>query len=243
MSTLLSLLFWCVIWYATACIVNKEILVASPIDVIKRLSGLISDSSFLKSSGYSLLRIFGGFAAGVVFSIVLSLLTSFLPLAKSLLEPIVLIVKSTPVSSFILLALVWIDRQILPAFIAFLIVVPIMWENLSSGIKNAPKELVEVADVFGASKLNKIISVYIPSAVPFFLAACRTCLGLAWKAGIAAEVLSPPENSIGKLLYNSKIYYDTTGVFSYTLTVIILSFAIEKLFFLMIHPIEEKFSD
>lgn len=241
-ATLLSLLFWCAVWYAAACIVNKEILVAPPVGVLKRLYGLLNDSQFLKSALFSLLRVFGGFAAGVIFSIILSFLTFFSKIADALFQPLVQIIKSTPVASFNLLALVWLDRQILPVFIAFLIVLPIMWENITAGIKNAPKELIEVADVFGASEARKIFSVYIPSAVPFFLAGCKTCLGLAWKAGIAAEVLSPPDNSIGKLLYNSKIYYDTTGVFAYTIAIIVLSLAIEKLFFLLIRPLENRFT-
>ncbi len=239
--TLLVLLFWVAVWFLIALIVDKEILVASPIDVFKRLSASLADGLFRKSIALSIVRIFGGFFAGVIVSVLLALLTSFSKAAKALLEPMLYIIKSTPVASFILLALVWLDRQLLPTFIAFLMVLPILWANITAGIRETPKSLSEVADVFGASERQKIGFLYIPSAMPYFLAGCRSCLGLAWKAGVAAEVLCTPRDSLGRLLYESKMYYDTTGIFTYTLTVIVLSIVIEKLVIALLRPIERHF--
>jgi len=240
-ATLLVLSFWLAVWFLIAIIVNKEILVASPLQVAERLGDLLPNPDFQKSVAFSVIRIFLGFLAGVVVSILLSLLTSFSKIARALLEPLLHVIKSTPIASFILLTLVWLDRQILPSFIAFLMVLPILWANITTGIKETPKSLIEVADVFGANEKQKIGIVYIPSAMPYFLAGCRSCLGLAWKAGVAAEVLCTPRDSIGKLLFESKIYYDTTGIFAHTLVIIVLSIVIEKLVIAWFRPLEKRF--
>ena len=55
-----------------------------------------------------------------------------------------------------------------------------------------------------------------------------TAMGFAWKAGIAAEVLATPKNSIGEQLYNAKIYLETADLFAWTVVVILLSMAIEE---------------
>ena len=52
---------------------------------------------------------------------------------------------------------------------------------------------------------------------------------MAWKAGIAAEVICSPKGTIGSELYNAKIYLESEDMFAWTLTVIILSIIIEKL--------------
>ena len=64
--------------------------------------------------------------------------------------------------------------------------------------------------------------------LPYFAAACRTSLGLAWKAGVAAEVLCLPRLAIGTQVSNAKTYLDTPGLFAWTLTVLLLSFALER---------------
>lgn len=57
-----------------------------------------------------------------------------------------------------------------------------------------------------------------------------TSLGLAWKAGIAAEVLCTPKGAIGTQLYNAKIYIETTDLFAWTFVVVILSLLLEFAF-------------
>ena len=71
--------------------------------------------------------------------------------------------------------------------------------------------------------------MYLPHCLPYFSAGALTSLGLAWKAGIAAEVLCTPNHSIGKQVYDAKVYMETAEVFAWTLVVILLSLALEKL--------------
>jgi NitT/TauT family transport system permease protein len=105
---------------------------------------------------------------------------------------------------------------------------PIIWTNISSGIRSTSKELLEVARVYRFSPVIKITKLYIPTVLPYFLAACRSALGMAWKAGVAAEVLCTPTSAIGTELYFAKTYMDTETLFAWTLITIILSLIIEK---------------
>ena len=64
-------------------------------------------------------------------------------------------------------------------------------------------------------------------------------MGLAWKSGIAAEVLAQPNRAIGSNLYYSKIYLETSNLFAWTIVVVLLSLIIEKL---IAYIIERKMS-
>ena len=105
---------------------------------------------------------------------------------------------------------------------------PVVWSNVSTGIAETDIRLIEMARVFRFPLWRRLKRVYVPSVMPHFLAACRSCLGLAWKAGVAAEVLTVPAVSIGKMLYESKLYWETLDLFAWTLVVIICSLIIEK---------------
>ena len=94
-----------------------------------------------------------------------------------------------------------------------------------------------MADFFSVSFIARIKKIYVQTTKTRFISACIVSMGFAWKAGIAAEVLSHPKYSIGTSLYNSKIYLETEEMFAYTAVVIILSMLLEKL---MVMLLEKK---
>ena len=160
------------------------------------------------------------------------MLTVNVRVLDTLLSPLLGVIKATPIASFIILAWLWISSGKLPVFITSLIVIPIVWSNVSEGIRSVDKSLLEVASVYKFSLSKKLFKLYIPSIAPFFMAACKSSLGLAWKAGISAEVLTTPQKAIGTELYLSKTYLELPNLFAWTLVVIILSMVFEKLFIL-----------
>lgn len=226
---LAAALFWAAVWQIAAVVVNKEVLVASPAEVFRRLYIMMGKLPFWHTTGASLLRILIGFSIAVVSGAVLAVISHFSGLLNTLFSPLISIIRATPVASFIILALVWIKTGSVPSFIAFLMVLPIVWGNISQGLKQTDVKLLEMARVYRLSARVRIKKIYMPSVMPYFAAACKTSLGLAWKAGVAAEVLCTPAHSIGKQLYESKIYLETPDVFAWTLVVIALSYIIEKL--------------
>ena len=227
---------WCIASYRTA----SELLFPSPSSVAKALGELIVTKEFWITTAYSLLRVIAGILLSLVIGSALAILTERLSIFKLALSPIISIIKSTPVASFIILALLWIDRSELPILITALIVVPIVWSNVSEGIRSVDNDLIEVAKIYDFSLIKKLTKLYVPSVAPFFIAACRSSLGMAWKAGISAEVLATPENAIGRELYFSKTYLETPSLFAWTFVVIVLSIIIEKLFIAVLSRAAKK---
>ncbi len=220
--------FWVTVWALFSGAVGEEILLPSPAKVCEMLWSLWGTTVFWRSVALSLVRILSGFIAAVIVGTLLAVLTTHCRPLHVLLSPLLHIVRAAPVASFIILAYVWIRVQILPAFIAFLMVVPLIWANVCEGIRNTDKKLLETARVFRLGRWKTLTLIHLPSVRPYFTAACTTGLGFAWKSGIAAEVICTPADSIGKQLYSAKAYLETPEVFAWTVTVVLLSVLLEQ---------------
>ncbi len=221
--------FWMLAWVLVSFHVDSELLFPSPLSVVKSLCKLAVTKDFWISALYSLIRVLLGILISFVIGTFLAVVTERSHILRALLSPALSVIKATPVASFIILALLWIDRGKLPLYITALIVIPIVWSNVSEGIRSVDKSLIEVTRVYHFSRKDKLFKLYIPSVAPFFMASCKSSLGMAWKAGISAEVLATPQNAIGTELYFSKTYLETSELFAWTLVVILLSIVIEKL--------------
>ena len=229
LKTLLIILFWLCVWQVLSMIVGLELLLPSPIRTLKRLFELAGTLSFYGIILRSLARILIGTAAAVALGVALAILTARFKLLHDFVSPLMTVIKAIPVASFIVLLLLWMGRDILPSIISALIVLPIVWTSVETGILQTDKSLLEMARVYKMSPWGKVRHIYAPATLPYFVSALNSSLGLAWKAGIAAEVLALPAIAIGKQIYESKLYIETVDLFAWTLTVILISLVIEKL--------------
>ena len=236
------LAFWLALWQALSMGISQSLLLPSPAAVLLRLSELAFEVLFWKTAALSLLRILLGTLAAVVLGVLLAAITSVSRVLYALVSPLLSALRATPVASFILLALLWLGRERLPSFTAFLMVLPVIWANVSAGIKGVDFRLLQMAKVYRFGHVKKLRRIYIPSVMPHFLSASRTSIGLAWKAGIAAEVLTVPGNSIGKMLYTAKLNLETVDLFAWTLVIILCSFIIENLVIAVIRRLSKNYS-
>lgn len=224
---LLPVLFWLGVWQLAAAAVGQELLLPGPAAVGRRLLELAAGAVFWQTALASLLRIFGGLLLGVALGALLAGLTAWVPLLDWVLTPAVKVVRATPVASFILLVYLWVERGRVPGLISALMVLPVVWGNVTRGIAETDPQLLELARAYGFGRGRTLRRIYIPSVLPYFASGCRTALGLAWKAGVAAEVLCQPRLAIGTQVYRAKITLETPDLFAWTAVVIALSFLLE----------------
>lgn len=223
----LALVFWVAVWYIAAAFIDKEIFLPYPHTVVERFTQIALKPYFLRTVSASLFRILAGFVIGIVLGFGLSFLTRHIPLAEAIISPAIRVVRATPVVSFILLAYLWLDNDSIPIFIALLMVVPIIWQNISAGLSNLDTPLLEMAKVFKLPFYKVLVKIILPQLKPYFSSASITALGLAWKSGIAAEVISYPRVAIGKAMNEAKVLLETADVLVWTVVVVILSLVFE----------------
>jgi len=226
----LATAFWIALWAFAAHRVGKPLLFPSPATVVGRLWEMLGTASFYRITARSLWNVTSGIVIAMLGGSVLSILTARIPLLRDLLLPIMTVIKTTPVASFIVLALIWIGSAKVPSFITVLIVLPIVWTNLDVGFSKIDPQLSELTRVYRFSPKRRLQMLVIPSLKPYFVSACRTSIGLAWKAGIAAEIIAMPFGTVGMMIGEAKLYIMTTDMYAWTLTVILLSLIIEFAF-------------
>lgn len=229
LQTALIALIYLAVWEAASLLVGKELLLPWPFSTLARFAVLLTIGESWLSAGLTLARIMAGYVIGVISGVLLAWLTARSRFAEALLTPLRAIVKASPVTSFILLALLWLSSDMVPLVISILMVVPMVWTATAEAILQTDSRLVEMGKLFGLSRSKIVKKIYVPSVLPQFLAACTTSLGFAWKSGVAAEIIALPRQSIGYHLYQSKLRIETADLFAWTLMIVALSMLLEWL--------------
>ena len=227
LANAIAILLWLGVWQIAAMLVGKEVILPSPIAVFGRFFELIFTKGLWQATFTSLTHIMGGYLAGVVIGVLLGMLMYFVSGMRIMFSPLLTVVKSTPVASFILVAYFIITDTAIPVFITFLMVLPMIASTVFTALKGTDKDLLEMASAYKFSFGDKLKTLYIPTVMPHLIGQALTALGLGWKAGIAAEVLCTPRGTIGTYLYSAKNYLETVDTFAYTVLVVLISLCLE----------------
>ena len=221
--------FWLAVWSLGCFVANRSLLMPLPYpwDVAVSLWGLLDRGSFWADAMLSLLRIMVGFLSAAVVGVALAVLTTRFRVVNALISPVLSAIRAVPVASFIFLAFLWIPAGRMPTFIAFLMVVPLVWENVRQGIVSTDRRLLEMARVFRLSYGRRLRRIWLPSVGPYLQAALSTGFGFAWKSGIAAEIICTTGRSIGAQIAAAKSTLDYAEVFASTVVVAVFSMALE----------------
>ena len=234
LKAILIATFWILIWEAASRVVSRNnelllLILPSPVTVFKKWCEIAFTSAFIKAELLTLARIFIGFLCGAVSGFILGILTHVSKTLYSLLSPILKIIRAVPVVAIIILMYLFFSSATLPIFIVCLMVMPLIWQTVHDGLENTDKQLLEMAQVFQISYNKTIFTIKLPLIVPSLITACVNALGLAWKSGVAAEVICLPQSSLGTMLWQGKGSVNFDEVYAVTLTVVVLSIIIEFL--------------
>ena len=232
--------FWLLAWEIAARLTANTIILVGPADAFGRLYELAFTVRFWQSINHTIMRVLLGFVASLVVGVLLAVFCAASKLINALMMPLINVIKSIPVVSFALLAMMWLSPARLSTFVAFITVLPIIFYNTYKGIENTDRSLLEMAKVFRVRMSRKIRYIYVPSAAPFVISAAESGLGFAWKSAIAAEVISMgARNTIGGSMHMARTFLLTADLFAWTIAIVALSFLMEKAFFMLFGRIKE----
>lgn len=227
---IIILLFWIAVWQCFSLFIKNRILLVGPLETLKALWKLAFTLPFWRAIRFSFFKISLGFFLAFFAGLFTGALSHARPLLGEILSPPIRLMKSVPVASFVILALIWTGSGNLSVFISFLVVYPAIHINTCTGLGQTDTALLEMAQVFEVPLHRRILYIYRDALAPYLISACKTSLGMAFKSGIAAEVIGVPTGSIGEGLYQAKIYLSTAELFAWTVTIIFVSAVFEKLF-------------
>lgn len=227
--TFISVIVMILIWKIASLAYSNEALLPAPEIVLFDLFKIIQKPNFLKVIGFTILRGVIGFFLSLTVGIVLGTIAGLYERVEKSLYPLLVVLKSTPIMSIILLLLLWFGTEKTPIFAAFMVAFPIIYTNVMQGTKNVDISLVEMSKVYGVSHFNIIKDIYLPATAPFLFAGISTAFSIGWKVTVGAEVISQPKFSVGSKMWEAKSYIEIDSLLAWTVLAILLSYIIEGL--------------
>ena len=222
-------LIWLALWQLLALLVHNPILLVGPWETLLALIRMLPTAEFRRALGGSLLHILGGFLLGGSLGIVLAFLGYERPFLRELLAPVIGVMKAVPVVSFTVLVLIWAGSRALSLYVTAAVVLPILYLNALEGLLGTDKKLLELAEVYRMGFPARLRGIYLPGIRPQLLGALELAVGMAWKSGVAAEVIGQSVGSLGNSLYRAKIYLETDQVLAVSAVTALLSWGLGKL--------------
>lgn len=226
------------IWEILFLLVNNSYFVPSIEKTLLTLAKTIVGIEFFTVVFTSLLRVLLGLFLGIIFGIVMAALCHYSYVASYLFAPLISIMKATPVACIVVLLWISMTYTQLTVFVVFLMVLPIIWQNVLDGFKSIDQDLLEVTEIFRLTFMQRLRVLIFPTIIKYISPAIITSIGLAWKAGIAAEIMT--NSNMGRLIYNYKnVTYDTASIFAWTIIIVSFSLILEKVAKLLLKGVSD----
>jgi ABC-type nitrate/sulfonate/bicarbonate transport system ATPase subunit/ABC-type nitrate/sulfonate/bicarbonate transport system permease component len=226
-ATIYSILLLIVLWQGTAMFVKLPELFPSVTDLIAGLLKLFKEGDFYISLANTILRGILGFIIALALSFLMAAIALHHDFWKAFFHPLLVTIRSIPVISLVLVALLWLSPPGLPIFIAFFTMFPILYQNILSGLEHTDEKLIEMAVVFRKTTLQRFFTIYLPASHTLIFSGIATAMGFGWRAVIIGEVLATPIHGIGTGMKKAQAFIDMRELLAWTVVAILVSFAFD----------------
>lgn len=224
--SMISKLSIMILWIVLSHIVNNEVIIPSISSTFISMIEIINGPDFLNIIKYTLFRTLTGFLISLLLAILIGVVSSFSKIIYNFMDPISKILNSVPAIALIVLALIWLDNELVPIFIGFIMIFPLLYETVLSSILNVDQEIIQMAQLYKVGTVDVLKSIYIPNILYNLSCIFNSVMGINLKMVVAGEVLSQPEYAIGSSLQLQRMYLNTSGVFAWIIMILLISGAI-----------------
>lgn len=215
---------WCVV----SAVYGKETIFPSPAVALERLAQELASAYFWRGFALTLLRSVMGFLCACVLALLCAFAgKAFSPL-RSVLAPVVGILRSLPTMSVILFLVIWTSGFLTPVIISGLVIFPVLYSGIDAALCSIPRELEETSRLYAKSSVYKFFRIYLPMSAPPFLKVAGGAASLSLKLTVAAEVLaSQTADGIGFMMQQTRIVFDIGKLMALTVAVVVAALALE----------------
>jgi len=228
LTTFVSIAILLIIWQITAMCVNQPEFFPSLSKLLGTLAGLFTTGSFYLSVGATVLRGITGMCLSFVCALFFAGLFARWEWIYELFRPLLSLMRSVPVISFILIALIFLHPEGIPVLIGFLTMFPLLTENLTQGIRNLNPDLSFMSRQFRFSRRNRFTQVIYPQLKPFLFSGLTSAAGFGWRAIIMGEVLTQCSFGIGSEMKKAQTFIAVPELLAWTMIAIVISFLSDK---------------
>ncbi len=174
-----------------------------------------------------------GFALGIVSGVLLGMLIGSSRLAYDVGYPLLIGFSSIPKVAVVPIFVLWFGAGTVPAVLTAMIMslFPIV-VNVATGLATTEPELEDVMKAWRASKMDILLNVGLPRAMPYFFASLKVAVTLAFVGTVISETVAS-NVGIGNLMMIASSSFDVPLVFAGLLVLAVMGVALYAIFALI----------
>ena len=222
----LALLFFLFIWDLAAKMIDEIIILPSVRKTVDALCKIVTSGNFFSLIFTALKSFIKGLLLGIISGVILAIVCHKSEVITVIVSPVISILKATPIACVIVLLWVSLTVEHITVYATLIMVLPIVWQNIYDGLDSIDQNMLEVASVFKLGKWQRFKVIYVPTVLAYLVPAVITSVGLAWKAEIAAEIMT--YSNIGYLIREHRTYQEAESIFAWTILIITFSILFEQ---------------
>lgn len=220
---ILSLIIGLLLWELSVVVFDvSPLIVSPPSEIVVRFGELLSDGSLQANAAVSMTQFAWGYIGCAVLAIPLGLAMGKIDRLRDVLDPWITALYATPTISLAPLFIIWLGfgtpaKACVVALMAFFPMVI----NTVAGVDGVTKQYEEVADAFGANRLEHFVKVVFPGALPAIFTGMRLGVGRGL-VGIVVADLFGATAGLGYMLIRASQLFQTVDVFVVTIVLAML---------------------
>jgi len=217
------------LWQGVAMMVNQSVILPSFSDVCIRLVQHLSQATLYINLFYTLYRVVLGTIIAFGLSLSFALLSYDFKWIKQALNPLILISKTIPNITYILLVLIWFSRELSVLFVTILILFPVLYNQISISLMDINPKLLELLKLYPETYFYRLIKMITHLIKLSLIVVLQGALLLGFKVGVMAEILGQVQPGLGYLMHIARMNFETIDLFAYTSIMILVVIIIEKI--------------
>ena len=206
----------------------KDIVLPRPSEILITLWSRLP--AIMPHAAQTLYTTLVGFALGIVSGVLLGALVGSSRLAYDVAYPLLIGFSSIPKVAVVPIFVLWFGAGTVPAVLTAMIlcIFPIV-VNVATGLATTEPELEDVMRALKASKLDILVNVGLPRAMPYFFASLKVAVTQAFVGTVIAETVAS-NRGIGNLMMIASSSFDVPLVFAGLLVLAVLGVALYVIF-------------
>ncbi|MGL5347230.1 MAG: ABC transporter permease [Peptostreptococcaceae bacterium] len=225
----LSCVTFLIIWQTLAVFINSDIYLPTIGQTLTSLKEIIMQERFYLDIIFSVGRSMLSFILAFIVALVLGVASYSFRFIRNFFKPVNTLAQSIPNMILIVLALIWFDKDNASFIVGFMIVFPILYDNILGALIGIDKSILEMVSVYKVNPKDKIIKIYLPSIKFRLLPVLISVFSLAFKIVIAGEVYGQPSYGIGTMIQVEKMNFNTSGIFAWLIIILIITMILEMI--------------
>ena len=218
------------VWAVAAFKIDSEYILPSVTQTAEEFFALLKSKEFYVSLFLTLFRSFVAFTVSFVLAFGFAILANKIKYFRSIISPIISIMRALPTIAIVLLLLFWTNSKVAPIIVTAIVVLPTLYTHIDSALFSLDKTVAEAGRVDGANEKAVFKLIELPQIAPAIYSGVGSGISLNLKLMVAAEVIAQTAKSIGYLLNTSKVYFEVAQMLAIVCFVVILGVIIESVF-------------